>query len=451
MFTCEAVSKAAKPSDIEALAEKLEPALAKAVRDLIKDHVASVNLDDLEAALKEGRTYRVLDIIGDVDPVKAQAVRDALQNAVWAGGALATQSPVLNEARFAFQRLNPHLITWLERYSLNLITDIGEGTRAAVRSALVEGMTKGVNPIQQARQIKQAVGLTEAQAKSVANYRRELETFHLKRSAKSWGLGNERSKLSGVEVMPIDPKTGRPKDGIEARRLRDQRYDGQLKRAMEKRQPIPPEKIDKMVDRYQERMIQNRARTIARSESLRATNVGVHEAWRQAIEERKVDGSLVRKRWVLAKDERTCRICNGIYKAQPKRGIPLEALFANPNGIAPLKGPIAHPNCRCTTFVQLFEPSQLAEEIAKAKRDDSNRPNAHQRGYTRQWANERRDFLGLGEGQTQKTCSMNGCTAKATVVDHRSPHRGDQTKFWNKRNWQALCSTCHNRKTGHGR
>lgn len=351
----------ASPSDIEALAEKLEPALAKAVRDLIKDHVASVDLAKLEDALKNGRTYQVMEIIGQVDPVKAQAVRDALQNAVWQGGGLAVaQAPALNEARFAFNRLNPALITWLEGYSLNLIRDIETGTRAAVRQALVDGMTKGVNPIQQARQIKQAVGLTENQAKSVANYRKELETFHLKRSAKRWGLGNERSQLSGVQVMPVDPKTGKPKDGIEARRLRDQRYDGKLQRAMDQRKPLKPEEIDKMVDRYQERMIQNRARTIARSESLRATNVGVHEAWRQAIEDRKVSGSLVRKRWVLAKDERTCKICTGIFKAQPKRGIPLEALFANPNG-EPLKGPIAHPNCRCTTFVQMFEPEQIQD------------------------------------------------------------------------------------------
>lgn len=365
-FTCEAVSKAAKPSDIEALAEKLEPALARAVRDLIKDHVGSVDLGKLEEALKSGQTYHVLDIIGDVDPVKAAAVRESLQTAVWAGGALAGQAPVLTEARFAFNRLNPALITWLEGYSLNLIRDIGEGTRAAVRTTLVEGMRAGKNPIQQARQIKQAVGLTESQAKAVANYRKALETVHTRRSVKSWGLGNERSKISGVDVAPIDPKTGKPKDGINQWRLRDQRYDSAIKRAQANKKPLTPEQIDKMVDRYQERMIQNRARTIARSESLRATNAGVHESWRQAIEERKVDGSLVRKRWVLAKDERTCKICTGIFKAQPKRGIPLEASFANPNGLAPIKAPIAHPNCRCSTFIQLYEAVQLEDEKAAA-------------------------------------------------------------------------------------
>lgn len=361
MFTCEAVTKAAKPSDIEALAERLEPALARAVRDLIKDHVGSVDLDKLETALKSGQSYHVLDIIGDVDPVKAQAVRDALQNAVWAGGALATQAPVLNEARFAFQRLNPHLITWLETYSLNLIRDIGEGTRAAVRTTLVEGMRAGKNPIDQARQIKQVVGLTESQAQSQIKYRKFLETIHERRSVKRMGLGNQRSKLSGVNVMPIDAKTGKPTDGIEQWRLRDQRFDRALQSAVANKKPLTPEQIDKMVEARQRLVIQNRARTIARTESLRATAAGVNESWRQAIEERKVDGGLVRKRWGLSKDERTCRVCLGIFKAQPKRGIPLDASFHNPNGLAPIRLPPAHPSCRCHPVIRMWEPEQLQD------------------------------------------------------------------------------------------
>jgi 5-methylcytosine-specific restriction protein A len=32
----------------------------------------------------------------------------------------------------------------------------------------------------------------------------------------------------------------------------------------------------------------------------------------------------------------------------------------------------------------------------------------------------------------------------ATVVDHIMPHRGDMVLFWNKANWQSLCSNCHN-------
>lgn len=325
-FTCEAVgfAKAATPDEIEALADKLEPALAKAIREVLREHVTRVPLDDLAEAIKAGETWRVLDIVGSLDAVKAANVKAALENTVWAGGALAAQGLDLIEARFAFNRLNPELIRWLENYSLNLIRDIEAGTREAVRAALLDGMRAGRNPIDQARQIKQIVGLSARDARAVASYRKELETFHLKRSAKSWGLGNERSRLSGVEVMPRDAK-GKPTDGIAQRRLRDMRYDGKLQRAMEERKPLKPEEIDKQVERYQERAIQNRARTIARSESIRATNVGVYEAWRQAAATGKVEGSRTYKIWRVSRDERSC-FPAGVPVATPQGETPIEEL-----------------------------------------------------------------------------------------------------------------------------
>jgi len=39
------------------------------------------------------------------------------------------------------------------------------------------------------------------------------------------------------------------------------------------------------------------------------------------------------------------------------------------------------------------------------------------------------------------------CGEKAVVVDHITPHRGNETLFWDKVNWQGLCLSCHSRKT----
>ena len=43
-----------------------------------------------------------------------------------------------------------------------------------------------------------------------------------------------------------------------------------------------------------------------------------------------------------------------------------------------------------------------------------------------------------------------GNLTPATVVDHIIPHRGDMKLFWDESNWQALCESCHNHKTGSG-
>ncbi|MEG0271410.1 MAG: HNH endonuclease signature motif containing protein, partial [Clostridia bacterium] len=47
-------------------------------------------------------------------------------------------------------------------------------------------------------------------------------------------------------------------------------------------------------------------------------------------------------------------------------------------------------------------------------------------------------------------CRRNGVLTPATVVDHIVPHRGDERLFWDEANWQPLCKTCHDQKTGKG-
>lgn len=75
------------------------------------------------------------------------------------------------------------------------------------------------------------------------------------------------------------------------------------------------------------------------------------------------------------------------------------------------------------------------------------------RGYGYRWQKAREAFLAVAS-YLCVTCKAEGRIAAATVVDHKTPHRGDQALFWNRANWQALCKTCHDRKTaseeGHG-
>ena len=44
--------------------------------------------------------------------------------------------------------------------------------------------------------------------------------------------------------------------------------------------------------------------------------------------------------------------------------------------------------------------------------------------------------------------TLTPCGAPATVVDHRTPHRGNEALFWEPANRQALCAHHHNAKTG---
>ncbi|MEO4040348.1 HNH endonuclease signature motif containing protein [Hoeflea sp. CAU 1731] len=38
------------------------------------------------------------------------------------------------------------------------------------------------------------------------------------------------------------------------------------------------------------------------------------------------------------------------------------------------------------------------------------------------------------------------CGKPAKVVDHIIPHKGDRKLFWDRSNWQPLCTPCHSSK-----
>lgn len=346
-------------SEIERLAAKLEPQLAKVILAGLQKMGTDIDLDLIVAALESGDVSKVIAALA-IDPKAAFAeLSPAIQGGIYAAGAATAASIRLTGAAFAFDQLNPRLITWLQTYNLGLIRQITDSTKEAIRSVLTTGMTEGKNPKDVARQIKGLVGLTERQAKAVANYRKELETFHLKRTAGSYGLGNKVNSVNGTQVTILD-EDGLSSDGINSRRLRDFRFDGQLKRAVETSVPLKPEQLDKMVEAYQRKYLAYRARTIARTEALRTTNMGVQDAWRQAIENGKVEEELVRRQWVVARDERLCEWCSPIPRMNPKRGVKLDQPFATPKG--PTTLPPVHPNCRCTVFIRRWEPEQLQGE-----------------------------------------------------------------------------------------
>lgn len=98
------------------------------------------------------------------------------------------------------------------------------------------------------------------------------------------------------------------------------------------------------------------------------------------------------------------------------------------------------------------------------------RLGARQRGYTSAWDKARSTFLARPENQFCRACQKVGLLNPGTlridgslqtnprrahlVVDHIVPHRGDQTLFWDRANWQPLCPDHHDvvkQREEHGR
>ena len=103
-----------------------------------------------------------------------------------------------------------------------------------------------------------------------------------------------------------------------------------------------------------------------------------------------------------------------------------------------------HPCPRC----QRLTTTPTCEACTVRPKDDK-RPSARERGYDSAWDKARKGYL--GKHPLCAECERKGLERLATVVDHIVPHRGDKDLFWDSDgNWQALCTGCHNRKTGRG-
>lgn len=45
-------------------------------------------------------------------------------------------------------------------------------------------------------------------------------------------------------------------------------------------------------------------------------------------------------------------------------------------------------------------------------------------------------------------CSRAKRRTKATIVHHKTPHRGNETLFWDRTKWEGRCRTCHDDAEG---
>lgn len=229
-----------------------------------------------------------------------------------------------------FETPNINALNELRMSLMGLIREVSDDQRAAILQALKDGVARGLNPIEIARSFRGTIGLTSAQERYIANYRRALEQVHADVEAKVDALG---------------------------RALRDGRFDGSVARAFDTGKALTPDQINKMVERYRERWIKHRAETIARTEALTAAHMGELAAWEAAIEAGDIKAHEITQTWVSAHDSRVRLTHRALDSQQRQWGKP----FDSPSGAKirfpgdPLAPPRERINCRCVLTRQISE------------------------------------------------------------------------------------------------
>lgn len=123
--------------------------------------------------------------------------------------------------------------------------------------------------------------------------------------------------------------SGNPADMREyfQRVRRDKRFDGIVQRAITAGKPVAPADIDKIAQRYADRLLVTRADTVASIEALAAYNAGRNQLYNQLVEDGTPPGDIT-KRWKTRGDadvRETHRAMNG-------QTVPGNALFTSPSG-----------------------------------------------------------------------------------------------------------------------
>lgn len=104
--------------------------------------------------------------------------------------------------------------------------------------------------------------------------------------------------------------------------------------------------IGKRMRKVFEDAVVNRAKTIARTETVRAATEAHIQAYRQS-------GVVEKVQWWTAADERRCSACASMHGKSVKLG----KMFSNG-----LEGPPLHPSCRCVTIPMVFEKYTKGEQ-----------------------------------------------------------------------------------------
>lgn len=305
-------------SRIEDLLDKEDLRLQRIFLAAVEQLKSEVDLEELADLLEQGRMEDAIDRL----TVAARRLGTATNiTFITAGQSAADFLQGAGLAQIVFDQINLNAVAAMQRAQLELIREFTNEQRRATSAALISGVEAGINPIAQARNFRDSIGLTDRQWSAVANYRAALE------------------------------RAGRGGSGqLEAlnRALRDGRGDRSVLAAVRRAQPLPPEKIDWLVRRYAERYVKHRAEVIGRTEALRAVHSGNEELYRQAIAAGHIEAGDLERTWRTRIDKRERRTHHDLNGQ--KRG--WGEAWTTPNGALRFPGDPSAPaaetiQCRC--------------------------------------------------------------------------------------------------------
>ena len=299
------VTRAERAANLQArqtLADGLEPIFAELFESL------GIDVQDaLNAQVEQGLPLTLpVGAFDRFDDDLATQLLQALNEAIRVGSTVGARFTGVEGLAVDSALIQQGAEAWILNVGADRVVQISNQTKDGLRSAIGRVATDAISPEDAAQRIGQQTGLTRFQAQAV---------------------DRERERLFDQRVRIISrdrfPDTARGQERFEAAVATAQRG------------------VETEVERFRDRKIRERGRTIVEHEMQVAVQEGERQFYEIAIREGEVDVGLILKRWFTVRDDRVCRICEPLHGQIAKFDDSFSSLSFT--GLMPP----AHIKCRC--------------------------------------------------------------------------------------------------------
>lgn len=307
------------PDGLLAVADRHEKATARTIEALLVSLRANLPQAEVQRLLEAGHVFDLEDRIPWADvfavPVTKSLGDDTFERFL---STMVDAAAAVGEHPELFTITNPYAVAAARRQAADLVVQVRDSTRRAVRHIVTSSVRGNYTPQQAARLISNVVGLDPRRAQALANYDAAMRRV----------------------VEGRAPRSTLRRAGL--------RTPGDLRRGG----------ADRAVARYSNRLLRDRAETIARTEVMTAANRGLQESWAEAVRAGLMDVHVVRREWVVTYDDRTCEACAPMGGQVVGFDAPFVSSLRRVGGEdVPVPVPTTtvtpplHPRCRCTMIL----------------------------------------------------------------------------------------------------
>lgn len=271
-----------------------------------------INETALRSAIASKNMHAIEAVVGPTKLAQtvAKVLIGPLTSSIQAVGKESARVLASKGLEASFNAMHPNVVQFARDQAAKLVAGVPQETKMVIAEVIARGAERGLTVVQQARAIREVVGLPP-----------------------HW-VNAPQALADELSSGQIAAATSRRISAVLKQKIRGAAANDTMTDAF----------IKSVQAEYSASLVNARALSIARTETIRASNFGLSESWQQAMDQGVLPVT-AKRFWIVTPDDALCYICARIPGMNPD-GRGLDESFMSPEG--PVDYPPApHPMCRC--------------------------------------------------------------------------------------------------------